>query len=565
MKGGQSSLDKRKKQQVSTLWRPISTESVHISKVMKSGSTDPLMNTFNSEDSAPDDSTGGLVVRLTSGAMDNKSEPEPLEGNETTPVYCKTENCSENHDNTTITDSNTVIQQVEDIRETLTILKPNKDSEIVYKDRKHSISIQVDAPLIRFIKGKCLHPLVQLVMTFTLYVQAAGKLPATALPTATLGLTQKQIEEETGVKIILPSAKGDGSVVIEAASVENLNRASEKITNVLEQAVKSPNLDYSHFVSLPLAIHQELVEKLEGFQKSVLEEVNMMPGDMDGSSCDDSSDEKDDNFKHLKGPNITVKLKVQNNNENVGLNMDAEGTKLLKSSTSSAMGIDRSIFIKPQTFHLTVLMLKLWNKDRVAMATKILKEISLKVLDALENRPVSIRLRGLACMKGSPPNAQVVYAPIEEVSGDGRLLRACRIQKQFHLNLCEFIAFLLSREEWSRKCRCWNNADELCLDFCYEEVIIDAYVEAGLVLEKDARHSLKLHATLMNARHRKRKMRTRRHDSFDARDIFNRYGSEDWGEYVIQEAHLSQRFVFDESGYYHCCGSIPFPGSIEIE
>ncbi|XP_028548487.1 uncharacterized protein LOC110111973, partial [Dendrobium catenatum] len=103
------------------------------------------------------------------------------------------------------------------------------------------------------------------------------------------------------------------------------------------QAVKSPNLDFTHFVSLPLAIHRELVEKLEGFQKSVLEEVIMIP----------------------------------------------------------AMGIERSIFINPQTFHLTVLMLKLWNKDRVAMATKILKEISLKVMDALENRPVSIRLRGV--------------------------------------------------------------------------------------------------------------------------------------------------------------------------
>ncbi|XP_028556847.1 activating signal cointegrator 1 complex subunit 1 isoform X2 [Dendrobium catenatum] len=248
--------------------------------------------------------------------------------------------------------------------------------------------------------------------------------------------------------------------VIEAASVKNVNRASEKITNVPEQAVKSPNLDFTHFVSLPLAIHRELVEKLEGFQKSVLEEVNMIP----------------------------------------------------------AMGIERSIFINPQTFHLTVLMLKLWNKDRVAMATKILKEISLKVMDALENRPVYIRLRGVACMRGSPANAHVVYAPIEEVSGDGRLLRAC-------------------------------------------QVIIDAYVDAGLVLQKDARHSLKLHATLMNSRHRKRKMHTIRNDSFDARDIFKRYGLEDWGEYVIREAHLSQRFVYDKSGYYHCCGSIPFPKS----
>ncbi|XP_020578767.1 activating signal cointegrator 1 complex subunit 1-like isoform X2 [Phalaenopsis equestris] len=294
--------------------------------------------------------------------------------------------------------------------------------------------MRVDAPLIRFIRGKW-------------------------------GLTQKQIEGETGVKIIFPSAKGDNSIVIEGSSVENVNKASEKITNVLEQAVKSPNLDYSHFISLPLGIHPELVEKLQNFQKSVLNEVNMIPGDMDGSS---------------------------------------------------AMGIDRSIFPKPQTLHLTVLMLKLWNKDRVTTAAKILKEISLKVMDALENRPVSVRLSGLACMKGSPAKAQVVYAPIEEVGGDERLLRAC-------------------------------------------QVIIDAYVEAGLVLQKDARQSLKLHATLMNVRHRKRNMRTERVDSFDARGIFKKYGKEDWGEYVIPEAHLSERFLYDESGYYHCCCSIPFP------
>lgn len=37
------------------------------------------------------------------------------------------------------------------------------------------------------------------------------------------------------------------------------------------------------------------------------------------------------------------------------------------------MGIDKSIFIKPKTFHLTVLMLKLWNKERVAMATEVLQ------------------------------------------------------------------------------------------------------------------------------------------------------------------------------------------------
>lgn len=36
-------------------------------------------------------------------------------------------------------------------------------------------------------------------------------------------------------------------------------------------------------------------------------------------------------------------------------------------------GIDKSIFIKPKTFHLTVLMLKLWNEDRIAKASDVLQ------------------------------------------------------------------------------------------------------------------------------------------------------------------------------------------------
>lgn len=60
-----------------------------------------------------------------------------------------------------------------------------------------------------------------------------------------------------------------------------------------------------------------------------------------------------------------------------------------------------------------------------------------------------------------------------------------------------------------------------------------------------------------------RKSGTRKLDSFDARDIFKQYGSEEWGEYIIREAHLSQRFLFDESGYYHCCASVPFPEDVK--
>lgn len=57
-----------------------------------------------------------------------------------------------------------------------------------------------------------------------------------------------------------------------------------------------------------------------------------------------------------------------------------------------------------------------------------------------------------------------------------------------------------------------------------------------------------------------RKNNKKKMETFDAREIHKQFGNEDWGEYLIQEAHLSQRFVFDQNGYYRCCGSIPFPG-----
>ena len=62
-----------------------------------------------------------------------------------------------------------------------------------------------------------------------------------------------------------------------------------------------------------------------------------------------------------------------------------------------------------------------------------------------------------------------------------------------------------------------------------------------------------------------RKKWTRNADSFDAHGIFKQFGSEEWGEYLIREAHLSQRFTFDENGYYHCCASIPFPENMQVD
>ncbi|KAH9301441.1 hypothetical protein KI387_013024, partial [Taxus chinensis] len=228
-------------------------------------------------------------------------------------------------------------------------------------------------------------------------------------------------------------------------------------------AVKGPNLQYSHFVSLPLAIHPTLVEKLTNFQKSVLTLSGYVEKEVidaeSASTVESSEDDSQENYE--------VKVDVEDGN--VGAKLDLEGVSTgdmqvkpptFYSESKKNLGIDKSIFIKPATFHLTVLMLKLWNKERVAAAAEVLQKVSSQVKEALENRPIAVRLKGLEIMRGKPEKAHVLYAPVEEVGGGERLQHACR-------------------------------------------VIIDAFVEAGLVMQKDATVSLKLHATLMNTSHRK--------------------------------------------------------------
>ncbi|CDO98005.1 unnamed protein product [Coffea canephora] len=375
--------------------------------------------------------------------------------------------------------------------------------EPISSSAKHSISLEVGSSLIRFIKGKG-------------------------------GATQRKIEEEMGVQIIFPSSKKEESIIIEGDSAESVDRAHKRVQDIIDEAVQSPSLDYSHFVSLPLAIHPQLVDKLVQFQNSILGIHDTDQGDVLTVDSDASTSDEEPDVQHAdKATKHAIEIKARDGNEHVRRSVTSiplasyppkmsKASALEKTSKVSESGIERSIFIRPKTFHLTVLMLKLWNKDLLRAAAEVLQSISSEVIQALDSRPVSIQLKGLECMKGSFAKARVLYAPVEEIGGEERLLRAC-------------------------------------------QVIIDAFVEAGLVLERDATHKLKLHATVMNVRHRKRKMRTRKFDFFDARSIADQYGSEDWGVYVIREAHLSERFRFDENGYYHCCTSIPFPEDTQLD
>lgn len=389
------------------------------------------------------------------------------------------ENDSRKDSDDTVVEAQTSNQDVESKS-----LEYGKDAEESLETSRHSANVEVDDSLLHFVKGKG-------------------------------GNVQKKIEEKTGVKLCFVSTpKKTTTVVVDGPSVKSVTTATETIQHILDEAVKSPSLQYSHFISLPLAVHTEFVEKLTDFQNSVLALSGSAGKDESDSDSDSNAKSSNDDFEvnlNVDGDNVRVKLDVKSIIQDV----NAKSQTLY---SRARWGIDKSIFIKPATFHLTVLMLKLWNSERVAAAAEILRNVSPKVKEALEGHPIAVTLKGLALMRGSPQKAHVLYARVEEVGSGERLRRAC-------------------------------------------QVIIDAFVEAGLVLEKDSRSPLKLHATVMNTSHRKMKkfQRNKRNVPFDARPILERYGHKDWGEYVISEAHLSQRFSYDENGYYQCCASIPFP------
>ncbi|XP_021765304.1 uncharacterized protein LOC110729834 isoform X1 [Chenopodium quinoa] len=335
---------------------------------------------------------------------------------------------------------------------------------------------------------------------------------------------RQSIEEEMGVKLIFPLSKKEDSIVIEGDSMDAITKASEKIQAIIDKAVNSSALTFSHLISLPLAIHNELVDKLNRFQSTVLaySDSKDADGTMDVDSSDEASEDEEKSVKPVNTPDVAANLKVDDIHN---VKRDTKDIPLVSyAPKTSGLGIDKSIFIKPKRFHLTVVMLKLWNKGRVNAAKEVLQSISSELIEVLENRPLFIRLKGLDCLRGSRTKAQVLYAPVEEIGNEGRLHRACQL-------------------------------------------IIDAYVKAGLVLERDAKQKLKLHATVMNTTQRKgvnRRKHKRGKDSFDATPIFEQFGSEAWGDYLIREAHLSQRFLYDDNGYYHCCAAIPFPEIAEV-
>ncbi|KAH7287007.1 hypothetical protein KP509_32G032900 [Ceratopteris richardii] len=108
---------------------------------------------------------------------------------------------------------------------------------------KYSTSVQVDACLLRFVVGK------------------GGK-------------TREKIQKDTSTRIKVPSpceAKHGACFVVEGPSQSNVDAAVSQIGFLLEQAMQSSSLDYSHFISLPLASHAGYILQVNKFHDSVMD------------------------------------------------------------------------------------------------------------------------------------------------------------------------------------------------------------------------------------------------------------------------------------------------------
>ncbi|KAK2422225.1 putative eukaryotic LigT [Trifolium repens] len=73
--------------------------------------------------------------------------------------------------------------------------------------------------------------------------------------------------------------------------------AFNKILAIIDETVRSRNLDYSHFISLPLAIHPELVSKLINFQHTILGNDDSCIGenlDTDSNEVEDTDNKEVD-------------------------------------------------------------------------------------------------------------------------------------------------------------------------------------------------------------------------------------------------------------------------------
>ncbi|DBA67498.1 TPA: hypothetical protein ACH3X2_001778 [Trebouxia sp. C0005] len=146
----------------------------------------------------------------------------------------------------------------------------------------------------------------------------------------------------------------------------------------------------------------------------------------------------------------------------------------------------------------------------------------------MQHQPIQVHLKGVEYMNDDPRAMHVAYLGVQDPAD-----QAGSVQK----------------------------LQQLCT------AVVDAYADAGLLLSRDE-SDVKLHATVLNTRHRKRAhakqsgtqgvdtseahQRNNQYDRmpFDGRWLLANYADLDLGVQQIPQIHLSQRGMYRDDGYY---------------
>ncbi|PNW87945.1 hypothetical protein CHLRE_01g008000v5 [Chlamydomonas reinhardtii] len=198
-------------------------------------------------------------------------------------------------------------------------------------------------------------------------------------------------------------------------------------------------------------------------------------------------------------------------------------------------GLEPSVFMAPQQLHLTLVMLKLYSDQKRHAAQQALDRLRPRVGALLAGQPLKVHLQGLEYMNDDPSAMHVLYLKVADMGPGGRLEALC-------------------------------------------DMVVEEFGRAGLLLPQDDR-KVKLHATIINTRYRKRGAEQQQggggggsssqqqrpqqggrpsdRQPFDGRALLEQHGRLDLGIHTLQAVHLSQRGAYGEDGYYRCVRQLP--------
>ncbi|KAJ2745464.1 activating signal cointegrator 1 complex subunit [Coemansia sp. BCRC 34301] len=159
----------------------------------------------------------------------------------------------------------------------------------------------------------------------------------------------------------------------------------------------------------------------------------------------------------------------------------------------------------PATLHITIGMLRLPGPAEITKAADLLKSLQPQVYGVLNDRPLVIKIGGLAAMEANPAKARTIYAGAQDFStvGDDRLVRVC-------------------------------------------EVVRSAFDRAGFIDEK---RELKIHVSVIRAKGA----------TFDATQLVKKHGDQALGTCRIGRIEVARRFGFTGDGAYDNDGALALP------